>query len=234
MVDSQIEKLLIVQHGDIELLKIQQDLVRLPVEQEAAEAAIKKEMATIEAARQSLLAKELERKETDIEVKAKESALLRFRTQQAEVKKNEEYKALSHEIEQTEAAISGLEEREIGLLFEIDQAKEQFEAEEKAIKSHIDAHRREIELLMEREANLAIALKGAEAKVAELRTVVDAAYLEQYDRVKKTVKRPPYVAQIEAQKCSGCHLKVSNEVARAVFNAVEPHFCDQCARIVYA
>ena len=32
MVDSQIEKLLIVQHCDVELLKIQQDLARLPVE----------------------------------------------------------------------------------------------------------------------------------------------------------------------------------------------------------
>ena len=72
MVDPQIEKLLIVQHRDSELLKIQQDLARLPTEQKAVEAAIGKEQADIEAARQSLLEKELERKEMDTELKSKE------------------------------------------------------------------------------------------------------------------------------------------------------------------
>ena len=233
MVDPQIEKLLIVQHHDIELLKIKQALTRLPAEREAVEAAIEKEQAHIEVARQALLSKELKRKEMDAEVKAREGALLRFRTQQSEVKKNDEYKALTHQIEQTEAEISELEEREIELLLEIDSAKEQFEAEEAEIKSRIEAQRREIDLLTERETVLKASLEHAEAKVAESRTSVEALYLEQYDRVKKTVKRPPFVAQIEAQKCRGCHLKVSNEVANAVLNANKPQFCDQCARMVY-
>ncbi len=234
MVDPQIENLLIVQHRDIELLKIQNDLARLPVEQSAAETAIEKETASIEAARQTLLAKELARKEMDTDVKAMEAALLRFRTQQYEVKKNEEYKALSHEIERTEAAISELEEREIELMLDIDQVKAQFETEKKEIQSRIEAHQRGIKVLIERETHLTASLKDAEAKVAESRKDVDASYLEQYDRIRKTAKRPPYVAKIEGQKCSGCHLKVSNEVARAVLNADEPHFCDQCARMVYA
>ncbi|MGK0309907.1 MAG: putative nucleic acid-binding Zn-ribbon protein [Lentimonas sp.] len=233
MVDPQIEKLLIVQHHDIELLKIQQDLIRLPAEQKASEASIEKEKATIEVARQSLLAKELARKEIDAEVKSKEGALLRFRTQQSEVKKNDEYKALLHQIEQTEIEISELEEREIGILLEIDSTREQFEEEESEIKSRIEAHHRGINLLIEREATLSASLEEAEAKVAESRIDVNTLYLEQYDQVKKTVKRPPYIAEIKAHKCSGCHLKVSNDVARAVFNAGEPHFCDQCARMVY-
>ena len=234
MIDPQIEKLLIVQHHDIELLKIQQDLVRLPVEREAAEAAIKKEQANIEAARQALLSKELERKEVDAEVKSKEAALIRFRTQQFEVKKNDEYKALTHQIEQTEAEISKLEEHEIELMLEIDNNREQFETEEAEIKSCIEAYQRGIDVLIERETVLNASLGDAEAKVVEARTAVYAAYIEQYDQVKNTVKRPPYIAHIEASKCSGCHLKVSNEVARAVLNAGELHFCDQCARIVYA
>ncbi len=234
MVDSQIEKLLIVQHRDIELLKINQDLDRLPVERKAAEAAIAKEEAMIEAARQSLLAKELARKEVDAEVKAKEGALLRFRTQQSEVKKNDEYRALTHQIEQVEAEISSLEEREIELLLEIDTTREKFEAEESVIKGRIEAHRRGIDLLIEREKNLADSLGEAEAKVTESRKDVDALYLETYDQVKKSVKRPPYVVQIVSHKCGGCHLKVSNDVARAVLQPGEPHFCDQCARIVYS
>jgi hypothetical protein len=156
------------------------------------------------------------------------------RTQQVEVKKNDEYQALTHQIEQTEADISTLEEREIELMLDIDTAKQEFEAEKAVILVRIEAQRQEIALLTEREGNLNASVAAARAEVAESRVGVDVDYLEQYDRVKKMVKRAPYLAPIEAHKCGGCHLRVSNEISRGAQNAGEPHFCDQCARMVYA
>jgi predicted nucleic acid-binding Zn-ribbon protein len=234
MADPQIEKLLIVQHRDVSLLKIEQDLARIPIERAAVEAEIVSEAANMEAARQSLIAKEVARKDLDVEVKSKEAALLRFRTQQAEVKKNDEYQALTHQIEQTEADISSLEEQEIELMLEIDTVKEGFEAEKAVIESRIEAQRAAIALLNEREKHLNVSVEAARAEVAESRVGMDANYLEQYDRVKKMVKRAPYLAKVEGHKCGGCHLRVSNEVSRGAQDAGEPHFCDQCARMVYA
>ncbi|MEZ7842949.1 MAG: hypothetical protein QMB33_02555 [Opitutales bacterium] len=234
MADPQIEKLLIVQHRDVSLLKIEQDLARIPIERGMVESEIASEEANIEAARQALISKELQRKEIDVDVQAKEGALLRFRTQQVEVKKNDEYQALTHQIEQTEADISTLEEREIELMLDIDTAKQEFEAEKAVILVRIEAQRQEIALLTEREGNLNASVAAARAEVAESRVGVDVDYLEQYDRVKKMVKRAPYLAPIEAHKCGGCHLRVSNEISRGAQNAGEPHFCDQCARMVYA
>jgi predicted nucleic acid-binding Zn-ribbon protein len=234
MADPQIEKLLIVQHRDISLLKIEQDLARIPVEREMVLAEIAREEANIEAARRSLVSKELERKGLDVEVQSKEGALLRFRTQQTEVKKNDEYQALTHQIEQTEADISSLEEREIELMLAIDTETERFEAEQAKIQQRIEAQRKEIALLTEREKNLNASLDKARSDVAESRVGVDANYLEQYDRVKKMVKRAPYLAKVDAHKCGGCHLRVSNEVSRGALNVGEPHFCDQCGRMVYA
>lgn len=234
MADSQIEKLLIVQHHDVSLLKIEQDLARIPFERQGIEATIANERANIEAARQTLIAKEVARKDLDLEVQSKEAALLRFRTQQAEVKKNDEYKALTHQIEQVEADIASLEEREIELMLNIDHTKELFESEKAGIQAQIEARRLEIDVLAEREVNLTASVEADRAKVAESRVGVDDTYLEHYDRVKQMVKRAPYLALIESHKCSGCHLRVSNEVSRAALNAREPHFCDQCARMVYA
>ena len=233
MVDPQIEKILIVQHHDMALLKIEEELSRLPKEQEALEVTIEKGNAKIEEARQSLLSKELMCKELDTEIKSKENELLRFRTQQIEVKKNDEYKALSNQIEQTEANISSLEEQEIELMLDIDSAKEEFEQVKTEIKGRIQELRNEINLLNERKIVLAASLESARAKVTKSRIDIDTNYLEQYDRIKKMMKRAPYVVQIEAHKCSGCHLKVSNEVMRGVRNANTPQFCDQCARMVY-
>jgi predicted nucleic acid-binding Zn-ribbon protein len=234
MADPQIEKLLIVQHRDVLLLKIEQDLARIPIERELAEAEIAREEANVEAARQSLMSKELQRKDLDAEVKSRENALRRFRTQQAEVKKNDEYQALTKQIEQTEMEISELEEREIELMLDIDTAKEEFEAEKAVILVRIEAQRKEIALLSEREENLNASVDAARVKVAESRVGVDANYLEQYDRVKKMVKRAPYLAKVEGHKCGGCHLRISNEISRGAQGEGEPCFCDQCARMIYA
>lgn len=234
MADPQIEKLLIVQHHDVSLLKIEQDLARIPHERQALETTIAQEQANIEAARQDLIAQEVARKDLDVDVQSKQAALLRFRTQQAEVKKNDEYKALTHQIEQTEADIGSLEEREIELMLEIDRRKELFELEQAGIQKRIEAKHREIDVLAERAVNLTASLEAARAQVTESRVGIGQNYLEQYDRVKQTVKRAPYLAPIESHKCGGCHLRVSNEVSRAALNAREPHFCDQCARMVYA
>ena len=234
MSDPQIEKLLIVQDRDTSLQKIVQELERIPLERAAIEKLIHEEGANIEAAGHALKEKEVQRHELDVEVKSKEAALARFRTQQLEIKKNDDYRAMTHQIEQTEAEIGELEEREIELMLEIDTARESFEAERIKIEARITIQREEIEKLSEREQNLKTKVGAAQRAVDDSRADVDESFLGHYDRVKKLTKRPPYVTTIEAHKCGGCHLRVSNEVSKMASVAGEPHFCDQCARIVYA
>jgi Zn-ribbon protein, possibly nucleic acid-binding len=234
MLDPQIEKLLIVQDRDIALQKLKQELARIPREREQLEANIERETANIELARQALQAKEVERKDLDNDVKSKENALVRFKTQQMEVKKNDEYKALTHQIEQTEAHISDLEEKEIGLMLEIDELKEAFAKDKAEIDARIEAERALIQQLGEKEKNLSAAITAAEAELSTARGPVDELFLGHYDRVSKMVKRAPYVVSIEGHKCNGCHLRVSNEVSKVASDHGDPHFCDQCARIVYA
>ncbi len=233
MADPQIEKLLIVQDRDIALSKIEQELTRIPKERASLEAQIKAEEDNVETARMTLKGKEVQRSELDKEVQAKEESIKRFRNQQLDVKKNEEYRALTHQIEQAESEVSELEEAEIGLMLEIDQEKENFETAKAKIDERIKERRRQIELLAEREANMKASLEDARVKAAAARVGVDESYLGHYERVKKLAKRAPFVVEIVDHKCCGCHLRVSNEVSRGARDAGEPHFCDQCARMVY-
>jgi predicted nucleic acid-binding Zn-ribbon protein len=234
MSNPQIEKLLIVQDRDIAVQKIEQELARIPQERRAIETLISTEAANIEAASHALKQKEVARHELDIEVQAKESAIARFRTQQLEVKKNDEYRALTHQIEQSVQDVSDLEEREIELMLQIDTTREAFNAEKAIIDARIVEQKKQIALLGEREGNLQASIDEAKAAVDQARGAAEENFLGHYDRVKKLCKRPPYVARIEAQKCVGCHLRVSNEVSHAATQSGEPHFCDQCARMVYA
>jgi len=234
MSDPQIEKLLILQDRDVALQKIEQELARIPEERSALEAYITAEEANIESASHALKEKEVERSELDTEVTAKEDAVSRFKTQQLEVKKNDEYRALTHQIEQSEQEIAELEERVIGLMIEIDETRETFEADKAVIEARIVEQKKQIALHGEREDNLKASVDEAKAALEATRAVADENYLGHYDRVKKLSKRPPYVVRIESHKCVGCHLRVSNEVSSAALVAGEPHFCDQCARMVYA
>lgn len=234
MADPQIEKLLIVQDRDVALQKIEQDLKRIPVEKANLEKQITGEEANIEAARDSLKAKEVARHELEAEVTAKEGAIERFRKQQLEVKKNDEYRALTHQIEQTKAEIATLEEQEIGVMLEIDSEKEAFESAKATIEARIAERRRQIEKLSERKENLEASVAEARAALGAARGKVDADYLGHYDRVRRMAKRPPYVTPIEDHKCGGCHLRVSNDVDKIAHAQGEPHFCDQCSRIVYS
>jgi predicted nucleic acid-binding Zn-ribbon protein len=234
MPDPQIEKLLIVQDRDVALQKIEQELARIPQERTKLERLIGEEKDNIEAARTSLQAKEVQRSELDHEVKGKESEVARFKNQQLEVKKNDEYRALTQQIEQAEAEIARLEESEIELMLEIDSARETFEKEKATIEARIEAQEQDIKLLGEREQTLTNSIDVAKGAVAEAREGIEPNYIEHYDRVKKLVKRQPYLVPIQQHKCGGCHLRVSNEVSRGAMDAGEPHFCDQCARMVYA
>jgi predicted nucleic acid-binding Zn-ribbon protein len=233
MPDPQIEKLLIVQERDVALQKIEQELDRIPHERSALEGHISAEEANIEAASHALKGKEVERSELDTEIKTKEAAIGRFRTQQLEVKKNDEYRALTHQIEQSAQEISELEERVIELLLEIDEASDIFKAEKATIDARIVEEKKQIALLGEREKNLEASVDEAKVAVKTARSLADEHYVSHYERVKKLCKRPPYIVRIEAHKCGGCHLRVSNEVNSKAPVWGEAHFCDQCARMVY-
>ena len=57
--------------------------------------------------------------------------------------------------------------------------------------------------------------------------------LREYERVKKVVRRPPYVVPVEDQKCSGCNLRVSNDIVSSILVEEKLTACDQCGRVVY-
>ncbi len=234
MADPQIQKLLIVQNRDIALQEIEKELKRVPLERSKLEKQIETEQSRVEAAALALKEKEVERSEIDHSVKGKESDISRFKNQQLEVKKNDEYRALTQQIDLCQAEVGELEEKEIELMLEIDQAKERYESEKQRIEESIQAQQADIATLNEKEQNLKNSLDAAKEALADSRIGLEESYLENYDRVKKLVKRAPYVVPIEEHKCGGCHLRVSNEVSRAARNPGAPHFCDQCGRIVYA
>jgi predicted nucleic acid-binding Zn-ribbon protein len=227
-----LSTLLALQESDSKRLALEQQLQAAPREIAAVEARIAAEKAAIEAAKAEWHSLESKKKLLEVEIKSAEDKAGKYRTQQLEVRKNDEYKALTHEIETTEATISGFEEEELKVMYSIDEAKKRFAAAEAELKQNISGHEGKIRALRERETQLQADHKAALAAVAGARPDVPAPQLKIYDRVAIKPGHPVCVT-VNGGRCGGCHLKVPTHIEVMARTGAEIATCDQCGRVVY-
>lgn len=228
-----IESLIHLQEADVHLLQIQQKLKEIPVNVAALEAKIAEQESKISQIEEAIKAHELRRKELDLQIKDNEAKVIKYKNQQLSVKKNEEYTALEHEISALNEANSTLEDEELELMLAIDEERE---SSKETIGAHQDAIadlKRQIAVLRDHENACSKDLDSAETAARNQRTDIPAHALAVYDRVRKSVKRAPWVTVIEEHQCRGCFLRVSNETLEAVRDPAKIAQCDNCQRILH-
>jgi predicted nucleic acid-binding Zn-ribbon protein len=234
MLSPALEKLLVLQDRDSRRLALEAQLKAVPREIAAVEQKIAAEKAAIETARTELKELESRKKLLEVDIGAAEDKVAKYKNQQMQVKKNDEYQALGHEIITTQEAIGALEEQELQVMYRIDEAKKKFAAAEGVLKQNIAGHEERIRNLREKEKNTTAELESARAEVATARAPIEEFALKIYDRV--AIHKQPVCVPIHGGKCGGCHLKVSSEVesaSRGKNPDIKLPVCDQCGRIVY-
>jgi len=235
MLTPTLSKLLVLQDRDSKRLSLEAQLKAVPGEIAVVEKKIASEKAAIETAKAELMALESKKKMIENEIGSAETKLGKYKTQQVQVRKNDEFKALGLEIEHTEAAIAVLEGQELEVMYAIDEAKKKFADAEAVLKQNIAGHETRIRNLREREINLGADLKSAKDEVAAARTPIEEPALRVYDRI--AARQQPVCVPVRGNTCGGCHLRVSSEVESAVRGkgdaAGKLATCDQCGRIVW-
>ena len=228
-----IEKLLTLQDRDQRLRSFQSELAHLPEERKTRERQIADSAAQLDLAKVRAREIEIEKRNLEMEARTKRDTIARYRQQQLQTRKNEEYAALAHEIEAAEKAIIALEDRELDLMEDLEKLTPQIATAGK------DACRRAQQtptpprqLSKARKSNL-------ETRIADLRNehellakALDEDVLELYLRLFKT-KHGTAVATLEHEVCMGCHMKVTAQTVVQVRAAKEIVHCPQCGRILY-
>jgi predicted nucleic acid-binding Zn-ribbon protein len=159
--------------------------------------------------------------------------IAKSKVRQLSVKKNEEYQALENEISTLTHLQSQKEDEQIEVLVNIDDAKATAEIAQDKIALKAKDLERQKQGLEDRVAQVKIELLDLQKEIETARNQVDAEMLKTYERVKKVVARAPYLAPLKDQKCSGCNLRVSNDVISTALVEQKLTQCDQCGRIVY-
>jgi predicted nucleic acid-binding Zn-ribbon protein len=233
MPDSLIQKLLVLQECDVNCDRLEQQLKNTPLEIIRFENKIKEEIASIELLKENLTELEIKRNDVDTRLGAVEEQIGKYKTQQLEVKKNDEYRALDHEISTLNVRKGELEDEELTVLIDIDEQKEKAIAEESGYNNNIKELEGHITRLRDQENEVETQLVEAKRASDNASAELDSKVLSAFKMIKTSISRSPYVVPLEGSKCTGCFIRVSKDVENAAHNTGELVRCSNCNRIVY-
>ena len=231
--NPEFQELLLLHGRDRRYGKLEEELKLLPDDIKRMEKRISTENESIDLAVSEW--KQLESQNNSLEKEIIEigEKISKSKVRQLGVKKNEEYQALENEISSLTLLQSQKEDEQIEVLVNIDDAKTTAEIAQDKIVSKVKDLERQKQGFEDRIAQVKTELQDLHKEIETARTQVEAEMLKTYDRVKKVVARAPYLAPLKDQKCSGCNLRVSNDVISTALVEQKLTQCDQCGRIVY-
>lgn len=229
---QEIEQLLVIQDRDRKIRALKNELKMVPVERSAAEGRLAAANAAMDAAKSRGREIEVERKNLELQVKAKQDSIAKFKGQQFQTRKNEEFQALGNEIKRYEGDISKIEDREIELMEEAEKAKAvSTEAEAEFAKAKGQIHQ-QLADLDAKTAAIQEQLQSIQAERQNLAVGIDEDLLMRYERLFAS-KGDAAIVGLEHEVCTGCHMKITTQTAVKVKGEKEIMHCEQCGRILY-
>lgn len=228
-----IEKLLALQDRDQRLRTFRSELTALPAEKAAKERLIAEAASRLENARGRAKEIEVRKKTLEIDAASKREQIARYKTQQMQTRKNEEFTALAHEIATAEKAVSGLEDHELDLMEEAESLKPQISSAEQTHAQEKSKYEAQIAALAEKESNLKSRIAGLEEARNKAAAELDEELLDRYSRLFQT-KNGAAVVALEHEVCTGCHMKVTTQTSVELRAEKSIISCPQCGRILFA
>jgi len=228
----EIEKLLVLQDRDQRIRTLNTELKNAPIERKDLETRLAATAAGAEKAKASLRELEVEKKRLEVEAQGKRDQINRFKTQQMQTRKNEEFQALGNEITHFEKEIGKIEDRELEVMELIEAAKPVLAQAERAVAEARSRVAAQIADLDAKIATLNETLKTTEAERAAQTEGIDEDLLDQYNRLFVS-KGGNAVVSLEHEVCTGCHMKLTTQTLVRVRGGQQITHCEQCGRILY-
>lgn len=227
-----IKLLLALQERDLEIDRLKAESAAIPAKASAVKAEIQGLKTALDDAKKELTQHQLNKKQKEIDLETQEGAIRKHAGELNAVKSNEAYKALLGEIERAKSDKSALEDQILQLMEQIDQATRVWKEKEANAKNSESG-------LLKQVADLEAKQKSLDEEAAKKTVERDQAFAElppklsdQYARIRNNKKGAAVVA-LRGEQCSGCHMRVSQNLINEVRRAQTLMTCESCSRIVY-
>ena len=158
--------------------------------------------------------------------------IAKFKTQQMQTRKNEEFQAFGLQIKHFEGEITKIEDRELEIMEAMEADRPALAAAERSVAEAKERVARQIGELEEKAAILKGQLETAEAGRKALTEGISEETLEEYERLFAT-KGGQAVVAADHEFCTGCHMKLITQTLVKVKGNHEIATCEDCGRILY-
>lgn len=230
MIES-LARLLALQDRDQKLRNLRLELEQLPNARAAQESQLAASATRLETSKSRLRAIEVERKTLQTEASGKRATIERYKAQQLQTRKNEEYSALAHEISAAEKAISDLEDRELELMEEAESLAPPLQAAEVEYAADKARIEKALRALDAQGPNIEELIRDLEVARSEAAQGIDESLLATYERIFQN-KAGSAIVLMENEVCFGCHMKVTSQTALEVRAEKQIVHCPSCGRIL--
>ena len=229
---SELEQLLILQDRQQKIRQIQTEIETVPLRRKSLEAQLAATESAVDVLKHKTRQVEVDRKKLELDVGARTESIARFKTQQYQTRKNDEFQALGHEIERYENEIRKIEDEELELMVQADKLKVDLAEEEKKAAGVKESIARQTTDLDEKSKALESRLEELTRERTELAEKIDEDLLGLFERLFKS-KGDAAVVAIEHGVCTGCHMKVTSATTAQARAGKEIVSCENCGRILY-
>jgi predicted nucleic acid-binding Zn-ribbon protein len=227
-----VEALLVLQERDARVATLTNELDEAPRQIAAVENEVASRNTKFDALKGKTRQIEADRKRIDLDVQTKQAAIARYRSQQQQTRKNEEFSALNHEIEHAEKDISVLEDSELELMEAYDKGLAEVAVAQKEVMAFAEKAKQKKAELEKRSAALAAELITAEEKQEAAEKTVPEDVLARYRRILKS-KKDVAIVPIRGGACGGCHMKLTSQTVLSAKAAEQLVACENCGRLVF-
>jgi predicted nucleic acid-binding Zn-ribbon protein len=227
------ERLLVLQERDRKIRTFQNELRLAPAERADLEQKIAKAGAHLDELKSQARAVEMERKKLELDAQSRRDSINKFKTQQFQTRRNEEFQALGNEIKRFEAEIQSIEDRELELMEQAEKLKGEINESEKHFAQTKQQLDQQLRNLNEKSAAIQTEIQKLAAERKQLAAEIDEDLLDEYERLMSS-KGDLAIVPLEHEVCMGCHMKITTQSAVRVRAGNEIVHCEQCGRILYA
>src|ERR1700758_1664771 len=113
---KEIEQLLLLQDRDQKIKLFKAELETVPFEQERIDQQLAAKQSAFEQLKHRSRELEVRRKNLELDAQSRRDSIAKYKTQQFQTRKNEEFQAIGQEIQRFEKEIEQIEDKEIELL----------------------------------------------------------------------------------------------------------------------
>jgi predicted nucleic acid-binding Zn-ribbon protein len=227
-----VEALLILQERDVRVAHLAAELEALPRQIAAVDQELATRTARFEELKNRTRQIEADRKKIDLDVQSKQAAIARYKSQQQQTRKNEEFAALNHEIEHAEKEISALEDSELELMEAYDKGLATVAEGQKELLQFQEKAKQKKAEMEKRSAAVSSELTAAKEKQAAAEQTLPEEDLARYRRILKS-KKDVAIVPIHGGACGGCHMKLTSQTVISARGGEGLTSCENCGRLVY-